>query len=242
MITQHELAQDAINFRNLTMEPYYTFHHELVNLKKKLMHMSTVVEERVSIAASVIKTRDEETIQNLILSDYEIDEMEVEIEEDCLKILALHQPVASDLRFIITVIKINNEIERIADMAVSIAIRVQTISDCITSCSSKDESWIYDYSKMSEKVITMLRMSLDALVNRDTAMARKVFELDDNVDAILRDSYDRVREMIKADSSHPGCLINVYLLARHLERIGDRATNIAEEVIHLVEGKIVRCP
>lgn len=224
------------------MEPYYTFHHELVNLKKKLMHLSTVVEERVRTAASVITTRDEETIQNLILTDYEVDEMEVEIEEDCLKILALHQPVASDLRFIITVIKINNEIERIADMAVSIAIRVQTISECVDDCSTEDENWIYDYSEMSEKVITMLRMSLDALVNRDTELARKVFLLDDDVDNILKDSYDRVREMIRKSPEHPGCLINVYLLARHLERIGDRATNIAEEVIHLVEGTIVRCP
>ncbi len=224
------------------MEPYYTFHHELINLKKKLMHLSTVVEERVRTATSVISSRDEETIQNLILTDYEIDEMEVEIEEDCLKILALHQPVASDLRFIITVIKINNEIERIADMAVSIAIRVQTITECVDGCEVEGGNWIYDYSEMSEKVITMLRMSLDALVNRDTALARKVFLLDDDVDNILKDSYDRVREKIRKTPEHPGCLINVYLLARHLERIGDRATNIAEEVIHLVEGTIVRCP
>ncbi len=223
------------------MEPYYTFHHELVNLKKKLMHVSTVVEERVRTAASVISSRDEETIQQLILTDYEVDDMEVEIEEDCLKILALHQPVASDLRFIITVIKINNEIERIADMAVSIAIRVQTISQSEGKCNIESNNWIYDYSEMSEKVITMLRMSLDALVNRDTDLARKVFLLDDDVDRILMDSYDHVREMIRKYPDHPGCLINTYLLARHLERIGDRATNIAEEVIHLVEGTIVRC-
>jgi phosphate transport system protein len=224
------------------MEPFYTFHHELINLKKKLMLVSTMVEERVRTAASVISSRDEETIQKLILTDYEIDEMEVEIEEDCLKILALHQPVASDLRFIIAVIKINNEIERIADMAVSIAIRVQTISEDIEQCDIQDNTWVHEYNRMSEKVITMLRMSLDALVNRDSKLARKVFILDDDVDAILKESYDRARQMLRRDTSHPGCLINIYLLARHLERIGDRATNIAEEVIHLVEGTIVRCP
>ncbi len=223
------------------MEPFYTFHHELLNLKKKLMLLSTMVEERVRTAASVISTRDEEIIQKLICTDYEIDEMEIEIEEDCLKILALHQPVASDLRFIIAVIKINNEIERIGDMAVSIALRVQTISQVIDQCDIQDNTWMLEYKRMSEKVITMLRMSLDALVNRDSRLARNVFIMDDDVDVILKESYDRARQMLRRDNSHPGCLINIYLLGRHLERIGDRATNIAEEVIHLVEGNVVRC-
>jgi phosphate transport system protein len=95
---------------------------------------------------------------------------------------------------------------------------------------------------MSEKVITMLKMSLDALVNRDAKLARQVFLLDDEVDAMMKDAYDKVRERLRNNPEHPGCLINVYLLARHLERIGDRSTNIAEDVIHLVEGTIVRCP
>lgn len=219
------------------MEPHYTFHHELINLNKKLLRLSALVEDRVRSAVSVISTSDEEAIQNIILSDYEIDEMEVEIEEDCLKILALHQPVASDLRFIITVIKINNEIERIADIAVNIAMRVQTISE-----TGKGLSWVYDYTLMSEKVITMLKMSLDALVNRDSSIARRIFVLDDEVDAIRNDAYKQVKVMMKKFPDHPGCLINIYLLARHLERIADRATNIAEEVIYLVEGAIVRCP
>ncbi len=224
------------------MEPYYTFHHELVKLRKKIMQLGTMVEERVRSAASVIATRDDDTINKILLTDYEIDDMEVEIEEDCLKILALHQPVASDLRFIITVIKINNEIERIGDMAVSIALRVQTISECYDTSFPQTNRWMYDYSTMSEKVITMLKMSLDALVNRDAECARQVFLLDDEVDAIMRDAYDKVREKLRENYGHPGCLINIYLLARHLERIGDRATNIAEDVIHLVEGTIVRNP
>lgn len=222
------------------MEPYYTFHMELTKLRKKLMQLSTMVEERVRSAAKAIATFDEELIERILRTDYEIDEMEVEIEEDCLKILALHQPVAGDLRFIITVIKINNEIERIGDMAVSIAVRVRTISQCLNECYPGRQGWMYDYSRMSEKVITMLKMSLDALVNRDSNLARQVFLLDDEVDNIMRDAYDKVREQIKKHPEHPGCLINIYLLARHLERIGDRSTNIAEDVIHLVEGTIVR--
>lgn len=204
------------------------------------MQASTVVEERVRMAADIIKNRDDDMIHKLIITDYEIDEMEVEIEEDCLKILALHQPVATDLRFIIAVIKINNEIERIGDMAVSIALRVQAISECTDKHLLATEQLSYDYTDMSEKVITMLKMSLDALVNRDSTLARKVFLLDDDVDDTLKDAYEKVCGMLKENPDHPACLINVYLLARHLERIGDRATNIAEEVIHLVEGTIVR--
>jgi len=218
------------------MQPHFTFHMELQKLNKKLLLLSSMVEDRVRRAVKVIENHDEETIQSIILSDYEIDEMEIEIEEDCLKILALHQPVASDLRFLIAVIKINNEMERIADTAVSIAIRVQTIGDSsiIANC--------FDYSTMSEKVIQMLKMSLDALVNRDAEQARQIFHIDDEVDTLRNQAYDAVKEMIKKDPQHPGRQINTYLLARHLERIADRATNIAEEVIYLVDGAIVRCP
>ena len=100
------------------MTHHYTFQHELTKLNKKLLKLSTMVEERVRKAAQVIESKDQEIIQEIIVSDYQVDEMEIEIEEDCLKILALHQPVARDLRFLITVIKINNEMERIADYAV----------------------------------------------------------------------------------------------------------------------------
>jgi phosphate transport system protein len=218
------------------MEAYYTFHHELVKLNKKILKLSAMVEDRVRKAASVIQSQDDEIIQSLILSDYEVDEMEVEIEEDCLKILALHQPVAGDLRFLITVIKINNEMERIADMAVSIAMRVQAMAN-----NRHILPHPIDFQPMSEKVITMLKMSLDALVNRDAATARGIFHLDDEVDAFRNSVYEKVKELIRKYPEHPGLLINTYLLARHLERIADRATNIAEEVIYLVEGAIVRC-
>jgi len=107
-------------------------------------------------------------------------------------------------------------------MAVSIALRVNTISERMYQSYPNGTGWMYDYSKMSEKVIAMLKMSLDALVNRDAQMARKVFLLDDEVDSMMQDAYDKVRERLRRDSEHPGCLINIYLLARHLERIGDR--------------------
>lgn len=218
------------------MEPHYTFHFELQRLNKKILSLSSLVEDRVSRAVQIIKNQDPLQIQDIIRSDYEIDEMEVEIEEDCLKILALHQPVARDLRFIIAVIKINNEMERIADIAVNISLRIQTImKDCNTEFINQ-----FDFNRMSTVVLQMLRMSLDALVNRDSSMARKIFHLDDDVDAYRNEVYEKVKGMITKYPDHPGCMINVYLLARHLERIGDRATNIAEEVIYLVEGSVVR--
>ena len=218
------------------MTVHQTFHFELERLNKKLLTMGSLVEDRVLKAVTVIETHEEEMINFILKSDYEIDEMEIDIEEECLKILALHQPVASDLRFLITVIKINNEIERIADTAVNIARRVQTISKS-TSITCQ-----FNFAQMSEYVITMLKMSLDSLVKRDAAMARNIFHIDDKVDQIRNEAYGAVKEMVRKNPDHPGCMINTYLLARHLERIADRATNIAEEVIYLVEGSIVRCP
>lgn len=217
------------------MEHHYTFHHELTLLNKKLLKLSSMVEERVRTATQVIETKDQKVIQALIVSDYEIDDMEVEIEEDCLKILALHQPVASDLRFLIAVIKINNEMERIADIAVNIAKRVDNIS------KFKHQAAIsYDFSTMSERVISMLSKSIDALVNSNSKLAKTIFLDDDIVDTCRNRCYEDIKERIKKDPDHPGYHINTYLLARHLERIGDRAVNIAEEVVYLVEGTITR--
>lgn len=217
------------------MEHHFTFHHELTNLNKKLLKMSAMVEERVRKAAQVIAGRDRELVDEIIRSDYEVDDLEIEIEEDCLKILALHQPVAKDLRFLITVIKINSEMEQIADIAVSIAKRVQNIS------KFKHASAVpYDFSLMSEKAVLMLKKSIDALVAGDVALARSLFLDDDEVDTLKDRCYTDIKERIKADPEHPGYHINTYLLGRHLERIADRAVNIAEEIIYLVEGTITR--
>lgn len=218
------------------MEPFYTFHIELKQLNKKLLHMSAQVEDRVRRATSIIHNYDDQVARSLILSDYEIDELEIGIEEDCLKILALHQPVAGDLRFIVTVIKVNNELERIADFAVNIAQRAQAINN------SQSKQYIagINFSDMSEKVITMLKYSLDALINRDASLARKVFLMDDDVDEYRNHVYHTIKDIIRQHPEHPGGLINTYLLARHLERMADRATNIAEEAIYLIEGIVTR--
>jgi phosphate transport system protein len=153
-----------------------------------------------------------------------------------LKILALHQPVARDLRLIVMIIKINNELERIADIAVNIAKRVVTINKCGTPGSV----FLLDYQPMAAKVLEMIKASLDALVTEDAALARQIFLMDDEVNRLRDAAYTAVIAEIGRHGDNAACLVNVYLIARHLERIGDRAINIAEEIIYLVEGEIVR--
>ncbi|MBU1234424.1 MAG: phosphate signaling complex protein PhoU [Proteobacteria bacterium] len=211
-----------------------TFHREIDKLKKKFMVLGSMVEDRLQKASLAMQTRDPDLLQEIVSSDWEIDDMEVEVEEECLKILALHQPVASDLRLLVAIIKINNELERIADNAVNIAKRLQTIS--------KDSTLTFriDYQPMSGKVLNMFKLGLDALVTEDADLARKIFHEDEEVDSLRNQAYRDVIRELDSDPGHAACLVNLYLLARHLERIGDRITNIAEEVIYLVEGKIVR--
>lgn len=216
------------------MAKHFSFHREVDQLKKRFMELGALVEDRVRKACTIIENRDSLLAAEIIRSDWEVDEMEIDIEEECLKILALHQPVARDLRLLVAIIKINNELERIADIAVNIAKRIQTIR--------KDSTLTFtiDYSKMSSTVLSMLKMSLDALVSENADLARQVFIEDDEVDEMRDQVYKKVVHQMNIEPGHAACLLNLYLLSRHLERIGDRATNIAEEVIYLVEGEIVR--
>ena len=210
------------------------FSRELEKIKKQILSLGAKVEEQVRMATQAVEAHDAELAKQIIKSDFEIDEMEVEIEEECLKILALHQPVAVDLRFLVAVIKINNDLERIGDQAVNIAERVDVIS-------KRDLSeFFFDYTAMGEKVQEMLKMSLDALINMDYDMAYSVVMRDDEVDQIKVDAYDRIKQAMSKHPDKIGYLINLLLISRHLERLADHATNIAEEVIYLIEGEIVR--
>lgn len=210
------------------------FQRELEKIKKKILSLGAMVEERVRMAIQAIEEFDGEIAKKIILSDHEIDEMEVEVEEECLKVMALHQPVAVDLRFLVAVIKINNDLERIGDQAVNIAQRVNTIT------KKERFDFVFDYSLMAEKAEAMLRMSLDALVNLDDDLAFKVLLLDDEVDAINKEAYNLIKRAISENPDNVSYLINLLLISRHLERLADHATNIAEEVIYMIEGEIVR--
>jgi phosphate transport system protein len=209
---------------------------ELEKLKKRVLSLGAMVEEHVRMAITSLVDRDGELAQKTILADKNIDAAEVEIEEECLKIIALHQPVAVDLRFLSAVIKINNDLERIGDEAANIAQRVTVIA------KRPPLQVNFDYAVMAEKAEAMLKNSLDALVNLDADLAYKVILADDEVDELNGEVYDRVKEMIKAQPDRVTYLINLLLIARHFERIADHATNVAEEVIYMVEGVIPRHP
>jgi len=210
------------------------FRKELETIKKRILTLGSMVEDLVHDSVQAVERVDAELADEIIKKDSEIDEAEVDIEEECLKVLALHQPVAVDLRFIIAVIKINNELERIGDQAVNIAQRVQVIAK-----RPKPPFW-FDYSEMGEKAQKMLRMSLDALVNMDVDLAYRVITMDDEVDQIKSEAYDKIKQAIQDLPERVGYYINLLLISRHLERLADHATNIAEEVIYLVEGEIFR--
>ncbi len=211
-----------------------TFQREIDNVKKKFMVLGSMVEDRLQKTSLAIQTQDSDLLQEIIVSDWEIDEMEIEVEEECLKILALHQPVARDLRLLVAIIKINNELERIADNAANIAQRMQIISKNTTQVLT------IDYQPMFGKVLAMFKLGLDALVTEDADLARRIFLKDEEVNQLRDHAYRCVIKALDAEPGHAKCLVNLYLLARHLERIGDRVKNIAEEVIYLVEGTIVR--
>jgi phosphate transport system protein len=210
------------------------FQKELDKIKRMLLSLGTMIESRVRETKNAIDSYDFDIAGKIIKHDYEIDEMEVEIEEECLKIMALHQPVAVDLRFLVAVIKINNDLERIGDQAVNIAQRIQTIN------KQERIDFVFDYADMAAKTETMLNMSLDALVSFDIDIAFKVVILDDEVDEIQSEAYRLIKAALKENPDHVGYLINLLLISRHLERMADHATNIAEEVIYMIEGQIVR--
>jgi phosphate transport system protein len=207
---------------------------ELDRLKKSLLFLGAMAEERVRMARNAIKNRDGELAKKIIDMDYEIDDKEVEIEEECLKILALHQPVAVDLRFLSAVIKINNDLERVGDEAVNIAERVLILS-------KRKKYYIpFDYSLMAKKTEFMLNKSLDAVVNMDVDGAVKVCDSDDEVDDLQKKAYEVITQAITETPDKLDYLLNLLLISKHLERIADHATNIAEEVVYMIEGEIVR--
>ena len=210
------------------------FQKELEKIKKRILSLGAMVEERVRLASKAIEKKEGDLAERIITSDYEIDEIEVEIEEECLKVMALYQPVAVDLRFLVAVIKINNDLERIGDQAVNIAERIQSLA------KSKTKGFIFDYSVMAEKVQSMLKKSLDALVYMDVGLAFSVLTMDDEVDNIQGEAYSQIKRAMREESENMTYLINLFLISRHLECIADHTTNISEEVIYLIEGEIVR--
>ena len=207
---------------------------EIDQLKRAIMLQSTLVEESVQKAVQAVGNGDTELAAAVIENDATINQREVELEEDCLKVLALHQPVATDLRFIVSLIKINSDLERIGDVAANIARRT------IAFAAIAHGEAPFDFSLMASLVLEMLGKSLRSLVYLDAPMARTVIAADDKIDAMHRQTYVLVKGNI-GDSSK--CMDEMLLwlaLSRHLERVADLAAHIAEDIVYMIDGTIVR--
>ncbi len=203
-------------------------------LKKSILSLSAIVEEAVYRSVKAVIGRDPRLAQEVIDGDPEVDRIEVEIEEECLKVFALYQPVATDLREVVAVLKINNDLERIADLAVNIAQRA------IDLASGEPADIPYDLATMAEKAMEMLRRCLDALVKMDPALAHRVCDADEVVDEMNREAARKTRAVIRQNPDKLEPMLSLMLVARHLERIADLSTNIAEDVIYSCQGVIVR--
>ncbi len=192
------------------------------------------VEDAVSFSVKALQRCDVALAEQVIEADELIDHMEVEFEEDCLKILALYQPVAVDLRYIVAMLKINNDLERIGDIAVNIAERVSTVQ------GRRDLESTFDFVAMADQVKAILRLSIEALIDLDAGKARKVMISDDKIDEMHRAATEKVERMMKEDKADISVLLALLYVSRSFERIADHATNIAEDVIYMVEGLIAR--
>lgn len=209
------------------------FERELGRLRKSFLALSGMVEENVRLASKAMVEKNEILANKVIETDISIDDAEVDLEEDCLKILALYQPFARDLRHIVAILKINNDLERIGDLAVGISRRSISFSHYTYALPP-------EIKDMSARVMDMLRRSLNAFVEEDIEAARKVCAMDGKVDMLNSTLYDLARQRMHEDPDVINFMIHLMTVSRHLERMADHVTNIAEDVIYYLEGRIVR--
>lgn len=207
---------------------------EVESLRGQILKVCSLVEQNVEKAVLAVSRRDEKLALEVVRSDDAIDQMEVDVEEECLKILALHQPVAVDLRYVIAILKINNDLERIGDLAVNIA------EQAVYFTRAKQLTIPYDFAGMVVRTQQMLRNSLDAMVQMNENLAQCVLTADDAVDQLHAEMYGLVQKSIREQPEYMDLFIRMLSVSKNLERIADYATNIAEDVVYMIRGKIVR--
>ena len=207
---------------------------EVDRLNKMILRLGGAVEENLRGGIKSVVERDAALGSSLCSADEPIDEMEIDVEEECLKILALHQPVAADLRYIVAVLKINSDLERIGDLAVNMGKRA------ILMTRQPEIDLPPQLTEMAEMTRALLRVTLDALVNQNVDACRSVMADDDKVDDLNSEMYDYCKERLTAGDPNVSNLVHLLLTAKDLERIADHACNIAEDLIYLATGEIVR--
>ena len=209
-------------------------HQDLERLEKRMLYLAAQVEDAVRKALAAVVERRPELAEDVIRGDQLIDAREVEIEEECLKLLALHHPVATDLRFLAAVLKIDNDLERVGDLAVNIAKRARTL------CRSTPFPVPAQMREMMEASMAMLREALDAFVSGDVSVAQDVCRRDDAIDALHREIAQQVTQQMEENSEAVAPGMQMWSVSKSLERIADHATNIAEDVVYMVDGEIIR--
>ena len=204
-------------------------------IRKQILGLGALVEKDVQDAIRAIETRSVDLAQGVIDRDEEIDQMEIDVEDECLHTLACYHPVAQDLRFVVCVLKINNDLERIGDLAVNIA------EEAISLVGFAEVPFQpFGLYEMARRARTMLTQSLDAVVKLDCELADQVRQSDDNVDELHRQVYAMVEDRVRHDAADFPQLLRLLIAARQIERIADHAVNIAEDVVYLAKGQIVR--
>ena len=210
------------------------FQEELQQLKTRLLEMGGLAEDRVRTAVRALVERDAALVEQVLAGDQPINQFHIEIDDRCFKLLALHQPMAVDLRAIMSAIKINTDLERVGDLAVNIA---EAGRRYLVHPPVKE---LIDIPRMADLAHTMLREALDAYVRRDTVLAQTVLDADDGLDALKTQVFRELLTYMLQDPHTIEPSIDLILVSRHLERIGDHATNIAEDVIFMVSALDVR--
>jgi phosphate transport system protein len=210
------------------------FQEELETLKNRLLTMGGLAEERVRVAMQALVTREASLVDRVLTGDEPINQLHIEIDHRSFTLLALHQPMAVDLRAIVSAVKINTDLERVGDLAVNIAEAVRRYT------RHAPVKQLIDIPRMAEIAQSMLRDALDAFVRRDADLAQKVLNEDDKLDALKTQVFRELLTYMLQDAHTIEPSLDLILISRHLERIGDHATNIAEDVIFIVSARDVR--
>lgn len=211
------------------------FTKEIEQLKKSILILGSMVEGALRHAIEAVIDSDISKAEAIVENDKYIDRKEIHIEEECLKILALYQPVAADLRYVVACLKVNNELERIGDLGANIARRVIDMHELKSDVS-------VNFEPMMDVTSEMLKLALNSLICMNAEQAMKVIKEDDIVDDYNSKMYDKLQKHIHQHPEETEYCINLLNISRHLERIADCATNISEDVIYMIKGEIVRHP
>ena len=210
------------------------FDEELAELKAKLVRMAGLAEDQIDKALAALMSRDSVQARQVIKRDHQVNALDVEIDEECIRLLALHQPAARDLRLVTTAMKIATELERISDLAENMCERTIELNE-----EPQLKPYI-DIPRMGNIARMMVKESIDAFVKDDAALARKVLTDDDLVDDLMEQVFRELLSYMIEDPHTISRAIRLSFIAKYLERVADHATNIAELVVYLVEGKIIR--